>query len=257
MWNVNLKPNFQQQILKQEASLYYLPKTFTYIQINWTTQSTASPRNCQGGKIDVDLLTLWPKINRVPPLINHNLHMKFESDWTFKKNYCSLYCAHKALYMECQNWPWPFDPMTHIQYCPSSHHPQLTCEVWKWLGKNCSRYRVHKVKNDGLKHSPTNALTHLTQPPTNGRVTISPPMLLQGDNKKRSISTNVWGHALYAENVGYLHWQLPDHQRPDIAPVGRLFHYVTIKWPVKWLLYCDVTIEWRENGHMESHISWI
>ena len=26
-------------------------------------------------------LTLWPKINRVPPLIIHNLHVKFESDW--------------------------------------------------------------------------------------------------------------------------------------------------------------------------------
>ena len=38
--------------------------------------------------------------------------------------------------------------------------------------------------------------------------------------------------------------QLPDSQRPDIAPVGRLFHCdVTIKWPVKWMRYCDVTIE--------------
>ena len=24
---------------------------------------------------------LWPQINRVPPLIIHNLHVKFESDW--------------------------------------------------------------------------------------------------------------------------------------------------------------------------------
>ena len=27
-------------------------------------------------------LNPWPKINRVPPLIIHNLHVKFESDWT-------------------------------------------------------------------------------------------------------------------------------------------------------------------------------
>ena len=27
----------------------------------------------------------------------------------------------------------------------SSHYPQLTCEVWKLLGKNCSLYRVNKV----------------------------------------------------------------------------------------------------------------
>ena len=35
-----------------------------------------------------------------------------------------------------------FDPLTQNQ---SSHHPQLTYEDWKWLGKKCSRYRVHKV----------------------------------------------------------------------------------------------------------------
>ena len=33
---------------------------------------------------------------------------------------------------------------TECQSWPS-HHPQLTCEVWKWLSKNCSRYRAHKV----------------------------------------------------------------------------------------------------------------
>ena len=52
--------------------------------------------------------------------------------------------------------------------------------------------------------------------------------------------------------------QLPDSQRPDIAPVGRLFHCdVTIKSPVKWMRYCDVTIEWRQKEHMESYMSWI
>ena len=36
------------------------------------------------------------------------------------------------------------------------------------------------------------------------------------------------------------------------------FHYdVIIKWPVKWLLYSDVTIEWRQKVHIESHMSWI
>ena len=42
--------------------------------------------------------------------------------------------------------------------------------------------------------------------------------------------------------------QLTFRQRPDIAPVGRLLHYdVTIKWPVKWLHNCDVTVEWRQK----------
>ena len=38
-----------------------------------------------------------------------------------------------------------FDPVTQNQEGSSSHHPQLTCEVWKWLGKTCSLHRVHKV----------------------------------------------------------------------------------------------------------------
>ena len=38
-----------------------------------------------------------------------------------------------------------FYPVNPNQYGSSSHHPQVTCEVWKWLGKNCSVYRVHKV----------------------------------------------------------------------------------------------------------------
>ena len=38
-----------------------------------------------------------------------------------------------------------FEPLTQNQWGSSSHIPQLTYEVWKWLGKNCSRYRVHKV----------------------------------------------------------------------------------------------------------------
>ena len=38
-----------------------------------------------------------------------------------------------------------YDPMTQNQKCSSSHHPQITCEAWKWLGYNCSLYNVHKV----------------------------------------------------------------------------------------------------------------
>ena len=46
-----------------------------------------------------------------------------------------------------------------------------------------SRYRDHKVKRDGATHKPTHEPTHsLTQPPTIGHVTISPPTLLRGDN---------------------------------------------------------------------------
>ena len=52
----------------------------------------------QSAKVDLDLWPPSPKINRVPPLIIHNLHVKFESDWT--KNF-RRYRAHKVLYTEC------------------------------------------------------------------------------------------------------------------------------------------------------------
>ena len=49
-----------------------------------------------------------------------------------------------------------------------------------------------------------------------------------------------WNYNLYLTRT----CELPDRQMPDIAPVRRLFHDdVTMKWPVKWLLDCDVTIE--------------
>ena len=63
-----------------------------------------------------------------------------------------------------------FDPVTVNQKGSSSHQPQLICEFWKWLGKYCSCYRVHKVKRDGHTyarthphtHAPTHSLTHPT-----------------------------------------------------------------------------------------------
>ena len=36
-------------------------------------------------------------------------------------------------------------PVNQNQLGSSFHHSQFTCEVWKWLVKNCSRYRVHNV----------------------------------------------------------------------------------------------------------------
>ena len=54
-------------------------------------------------------LTPWPKINRVPPLIIHNLHVKFESDWAK---------IDKVLCTECQSWPWPLTPWPKINRVP-------------------------------------------------------------------------------------------------------------------------------------------
>ena len=59
-------------------------------------------------------LTSWPKINRVPPLIIHNLQVKFESDWA-KTVVCIL---PKVLYIECQSWPWPLTLWPKINRVP-------------------------------------------------------------------------------------------------------------------------------------------
>ena len=49
-----------------------------------------------------------PKITGVHPLVIHNLHVKFESE------YGSVYCAHKVLYI-VPKLTLTFDPMTQNQ----------------------------------------------------------------------------------------------------------------------------------------------
>ena len=101
-------------------------------------------------------LTPWPKINMVPPLIIHNLHVKSESDWA--KSVVGIVSTRS--YTQSAKIDFDLWSRDRKSKGPSSHHPQLTCEVWKWLIKNCSRYRVHKVKRDGPTNSPTHPLTH-------------------------------------------------------------------------------------------------
>ena len=115
-------------------------------------------------------LTLWPKINRVPPLIIHNLHVKFESDWA--KTVVAIVSTRSYTQSAKVDLDlWPRDPKS-IGFLLSSSTTYMWS--WKWLGNNLSRYRVHKVKRDGHTYARTHPPTHsLTQPPTNGRVTIS------------------------------------------------------------------------------------
>ena len=105
----------------------------------------------QSAKVDLDLWPPWPKINRVPPLIMANVHVNFESDCA--KTVVAI--VPTRFYVQSAKIDldlWPRDPKS-IGFLLSSW--QCACEVWKWLGKNCSRYRVHKVKRDGTTHPPT------------------------------------------------------------------------------------------------------
>ena len=54
-------------------------------------------------------LTLWPKINRVPPLIIHNLHVKFESDRA-KTVVCILPTRSYTQSAKVDLDLWPRDP---------------------------------------------------------------------------------------------------------------------------------------------------
>ena len=60
-------------------------------------------------------LTPWAKINRVPPLIIHNLHMKLESDWV--KTVVAIMSTRS--YTNCHSWPWPLTPWPKINRVPS------------------------------------------------------------------------------------------------------------------------------------------
>ena len=88
-------------------------------------------------------MTLWLQINRVPLLIIHNSHVKFESDWAktvVRIVSTGSYTQSATVDLDL----WPHDPKS-IGFLLSSYHGECACAVWKWLGKNCSRYCVHKV----------------------------------------------------------------------------------------------------------------
>ena len=56
----------------------------------------------QSAKVDLGIWPPWPKINRVPPLVFHNLHVKSESDWAK-----TIVCIVSTMYYtQCQSWPW-------------------------------------------------------------------------------------------------------------------------------------------------------
>ena len=71
----------------------------------------------------------------------HNLHVKFESDWTNTVvAIVSTRSKKQSAKVDLDLWPRDLKFIGFFLL-----HPQLTCEVWKWLVKNCSRYRAHKV----------------------------------------------------------------------------------------------------------------
>ena len=121
-------------------------------------------------------LTLWPKINRVPLLIIHNLHVKIERDWT-KTAVCIMPTRFYKQSTKGDLDFWPRDPKS-IGFTFSLS----TTYMWslKVIGLN-----LLSVWCPQGKAWQTNSLTHpLSHPTTDEQphLTISPPTLFQGDN---------------------------------------------------------------------------
>ena len=103
-----------------------------------------------------------PKISGIFHHIIRNLHAKFESDWAKLQ---SVSC--QGFISRVPKLTFTFDP---YQKGSSSNHPQITCEVLKWLGKNCSLYCAHKV----LYTVPKLTLTFEPQP----KIERVPPLIM-------------------------------------------------------------------------------
>ena len=87
-------------------------------------------------------MTPWPKINRVPPLIIHNLQVKSESDWAITV-ICimSTKSYTKSANVDIDLWLRDLKSIWFLLWSST------TC-MWslKVIGLNiCSRYCVHKV----------------------------------------------------------------------------------------------------------------
>ena len=117
----------------------------------------------------------WLKINRVSPLIIDNLHVKYESDWA-KTVVCILPTRSYTQSAKVDLDLWPPDQKSIGFFLSPS-----TTYMWslKVIGQ-----KLQSLLCPQGKAWRTHPHTHsLTQPSTNGSVTISSPTLLRGDNK--------------------------------------------------------------------------
>ena len=96
-------------------------------------------------------LTLWPKINRVPPLIINNLRVMFENDGV--KTDCSLHRAQGFAHKKCKSWPltqnlldtciinmWSLKVIgqkLHAVCIVTTWFLFTECQSWPWLQKDC------------------------------------------------------------------------------------------------------------------------
>ena len=92
--------------------MHRLPKlTWTFDPVTQNELDNAkSGIPSQGGKDDLDL---WPCDQNQFGFSPHHQQPTCEV-WKWFDINCSLYCAHKAWYRECQSWPWYLTPWPKI-----------------------------------------------------------------------------------------------------------------------------------------------
>ena len=82
------------EVIRQKTSLYPAHKVLYTKCQRWPWPLTPPP---------------WPKINRVPPLVFHNLHVKSESDWA-KTIVCIVSTMYYTQIAKDDFVLWPHDP---------------------------------------------------------------------------------------------------------------------------------------------------
>ena len=131
----------------QESNYRKKEKTYTRQRKAWHPLA--------GGKVDLDLLSRDPRSLWVPPLIIHNLHVKFESDWA-KTAVCIVSTRSYTQSAKVDLDLWPRDPKS-IGFLLSSS----TTYMWslKVIGQklqsvSCPQGLIHRVPKSTLTFDP-------------------------------------------------------------------------------------------------------
>ena len=154
---------------KYSAFLYF--RIFPYGEIKESWSAGAPGR---GSKLTSTFLTPWSKINWVPLPIIHNLHMKFESDRAITAA-CIVATGFNRQMIKVDLDLW----MNNL--CVKFDSDWLSID---WA-KTVVSIVPTRIKCDELTYSCKHSLTNSQ---TNGRIAISPPMLLRGNNNVITIT---------------------------------------------------------------------
>ena len=128
--------------------------------------------------LSFDPITQWPKINRI--LLSSSATYLWSLEVIKEKSVvCIVSTRSYTQSAKVDLDLWPRDPKSigFLLSSSTSYMRSLKVIRWKVEAVSCPQGKAQRT------HSRTASPTHsITQPHTNGRITISPPTLLRGDN---------------------------------------------------------------------------